>query len=253
RYESGRGSYGAGDKCCGRGTRAARGLWRLRGAKQASACPEGHCEEHIMTGPGQSPGYGDEWQQQGGWQYGQPPQQGGWQYGQPPQQGGWQYGQPPQPGGYQGMYQQQGQWGYSPHAAPPQEPRNRGKRWLVVAAVVAVVALVGGGGTWFAVSQLQSSGADSPTAAAEMLVSSVEDGDLVGALETLPPAEAELVVDTVKNYTSELGRLGLFESGTDADRLGDSVKVELSNLSFDESAQEQINDHLTIVPLTEGK
>src|SRR5699024_8251289 len=151
------------------------------------------------------------------------------------------------------MYQQQGQWGYSPHAAPPQEPRNRGKRWLVVAAVVAVVALVGGGGTWFAVSQLQSSGADSPTAAAEMLVSSVEDGDLVGALETLPPAEAELVVDTVKNYTSELGRLGLFESGTDADRLGDSVKVELSNLSFDESAQEQINDHLTIVPLTEGK
>src|SRR5699024_8418898 len=164
RYESGRGSYGAGDKCCGRGTRAARGLWRLRGAKQASACPEGHCEEHIMTGPGQPPEYGDQWQQQGGWQYGQPPQQGGWQYGQPPQQGGWQYGQPPQQGGWQygqppqqagwpGMYPHQGQGGYAPQPGTSQQPRHRGKRWIVVSVVVAVLVVVGGGGTWFAVSQ----------------------------------------------------------------------------------------------------
>ena len=217
-----------------------------------------------MTGPGQPPGYGDQWQQQGGWQYGQPPQQGGWQYGQPPQQGGWQYGQPPQQGGWQygqppqqagwpSMYPHQGQGGYAPQPGTPQQPRHRGKRWIVVAVVVAVLAVLGVGGTWFAVSQLGSSGADSPTAAAETLVSSVEDGDLIGALETLPPAEAELVVDTVKGYTAELGRLGLFESGTDAESLGDSVQVELSNAAFDESAQEKINDHLTIVPMTAGK
>src|SRR5699024_8943663 len=196
-----------------------------------------------MTGPGQ-PGYGDQWQ---------PPQQGGWQYGQPPQQGGWQYGQPPQQAGWPSMYPHQGQGGYAPQPGTPQQPRHRGKRWIVVAVVVAVLAVLGVGGTWFAVSQLSSSGADSPTAAAETLVSSIEDGDLIGALETLPPAEAELVVDTEKDYTSELGRLGLLESGTDAESLGDSDQVELAKPGFDESAQKKINDHLTIVPMTAGK
>src|SRR5699024_2201326 len=170
-----------------------------------------------MTGPGQ-PGYGDQWQppQQGGWQYGQPPQQGGWQYGQypqqqPPQQGGWQYGQPPQQGGYQGMYPQQGYWYPQQQPGSPQSQKPRGKRWIVISTVVAVVVLLGAGGTWFAVSQLQSSGADSPTAAAERLTTSIPDGDMVGALETLPPAEADLIIDTVGDDSAELERLGILE------------------------------------------
>lgn len=215
-----------------------------------------------MTGQGPTPGYGDQWQpQHGGWQYGQPPQQ------QPPQQSGgdWYYGQQPQQpvqqGGYTAPYPQQGQWAYGsggpqqPGMPPgaPQQPPRRGRRGIVITVVVAVVALLAGGGTWFAISRMGSSGADSPTAAAEMLVSTLEDEDLVGALETLPPGEAELLVDTVESDTSELARLGLFESGADADSLGGAVDVSTENLSFDEAEQQRVNDHLTIATLSEGK
>src|SRR5699024_9124708 len=124
--------------------------------------------------------------------------------------------------------------------------------WIVMSTVGAVVVVLGAGGTWFAVSQLQSSGADSPTAAEERLTTSIADGDMVGALETLPPAEADLIIDTVGDYTAELDRLGIFESGVDVDSLDDVMNVESSDLQFDSDDVEQVNDHLSVVPLSSG-
>ncbi|GAB3482233.1 flagellar basal body protein FliL [Amycolatopsis cihanbeyliensis] len=206
-----------------------------------------------MTNPGQ----GGQWPHQGhpgapGMPPGQP------QYGTPPQgypQQGGQPGYPPQgyPQGHQQPY-------YQRHYTHPQQlqyqqqpPPRKNRRGLVIGLVAALVVALGGGATWFALSQSESvaSGAATPTEAARNLAGSLGNGDLVGLLGSLAPAEAALFTDPVKDATGELKRLGAVKPDADPEALS-GMRLRAENLAFDEAGEERVNDHVAITKLTGG-
>ncbi|GAB3574684.1 hypothetical protein GCM10027445_35950 [Amycolatopsis endophytica] len=188
------------------------------------------------------PPQGGHWPQQQNPQYPQQPygqpQDGQQPYGQP------QYGQQPweypqtQPQGFQQL--------------PPQPPRTK-RRGLIIGLVVALVVVLGGGGTWFALSQRDSvaSGAATPTEAAQNLATALGGNDVVGVVSALAPAEAKLLTEPIGQTTDELKRLGILDSAADPEALT-GLQVKAENLVFDEAAAEQVNDHLTITKLTGG-
>jgi hypothetical protein len=190
------------------------------------------------------PGRSGQWPQQG---HSQP---SGFPYGPPPQY--------PTPGQQPFQPQQGHQW--QPGAfAPPQSPqpppsRTGSRRGLVIGLVVALVALVGGGATWLALSQSDSvtAGAATPTEAARNLAGSFGNGDVAGLLGTLAPAEAALFTDALEEATGELKRLQILDQDANPDALS-GVQVQAAGLTFDEAGAERINDHLTITKLTGGK
>jgi hypothetical protein len=202
-----------------------------------------------MTYPGQGDQSGQPWQQpEQQWQQ-RPEQQ--WQPGYPqtgpqPQQQ-WQ-----QPQGYpqtsQFPYGQQ-----QPYAqgVPPQPPR-KSKRGLIIGLVVALVALVGGGVTWLALSLGGKSGAASPGEAADTLMTSVQEGDLVGAMDSLAPAEAALMSDMISDYVEELKRIEILDSSADPSNVTGLELQSTEDLVWDDSKAKKINDHLTMAALTDG-
>ena len=209
--------------------------------------------------PGQWPQQPDQWPQQPG-QWPQQPQ-GGYPPGATPA-GGYpqdpaqQYPQATPPGGYP-QYQQQpgyqnhpGYYGQQPGYPPPAPPR-RGKRGLIIGLVIALVVLAGGGvGTYFALSG-NDSGADTPTAAAMKLATSISNSDIVGVAESLAPAESAVFTDPISDATNELKRLKVLDSSADPKALS-GIQVKTENLTFDEAGAEQVNDHVTITKLTAG-
>ncbi|PRX45116.1 hypothetical protein B0I33_110215 [Prauserella shujinwangii] len=140
---------------------------------------------------------------------------------------------------------------YAGPAAP--EPPRRGRRGLVIALVAVLVAVLGGGATWFALSRGDSvaAGADTPDEAAARLATALGDGDVVGLLSALAPAEAAVLVDPVSDTTAELKRLGVLDESADPESLS-GLRISTEGLRFDEAQAEQVNDHLTITKLTGG-
>lgn len=147
-----------------------------------------------------------------------------------------------------------GQWPYPPPPGygypPPPPPRRR--RGLIAGLVIALVLAVGGGATWFAVSQFSSRGAGTPTEAARNLANALNSGDIVGVLGTLAPAEAGLLADSVKDLTDEVKRLKLLSSDADPGAMN-GLTIKTDDLVFDEARAERVNDHLTITKLVAGK
>ncbi|WP_116048104.1 flagellar basal body protein FliL [Amycolatopsis palatopharyngis] len=208
-----------------------------------------------------NPGPGGQWPHQGGPQQWGHQQPGTGQYGTPQQQPypGQSPYPPQQP--YQGQppygspqfsqawqpYGPQGQWS---HGAPPP---SKSKRAWVIGLVVALVVVLGSGATWLAVSQTGSvaAGAATPTEAAQNLAASVGNGDIVGLLSTLAPAEAALLTDPLEETTAELKRIGILDESADPAQLT-GVRMETTGLVFDTAGEERINDHLTITKLTGG-
>ncbi|WP_236793119.1 flagellar basal body protein FliL [Amycolatopsis sp. GM8] len=153
--------------------------------------------------------------------------------------------------GWQQPYQppQQPWYGYPPGYPPPPPPRRR-RRGLIIGLVIALVAAVGGGTTWYLLAK-RATGAATPTAAALNLASSISNGDLVGVLDSLAPAEAALFTDPVQDTTKELKRLRVLDENADPNALN-GVQIKSEHLTFDEAGAEQVNDHLTITKLTGG-
>ena len=218
---------------------------------------------------------GGQWQPQDPNQYpqqGQFPQQGYPQqgdYGQqgyPQQQGGHPQTGPQQTQGFpqgdysQGGYPQTGpqqaqgypQQGYGYPA--PQPPRK--KKGLIIGVVAAVVAVAAGAGiTVWAVNRSDapvSVGAENPTAAAMNLVTTLGNGDIAGLATTLVPAEATLVRDQLNESIKELERLEVLKPDTNASDVS-GVEIKTEGLKFDESKARDVNDHVKITALTEGK
>ena len=135
----------------------------------------------------------------------------------------------------------------------PSRPPRRGRRGLVVGLVVALVVLLGGGATWFALSQRDSvaSGAATPTEAARTLATALGGNDVVGVVGALAPAEAKALTQPITQVTDELKRLGVVDGSADPEALT-GLQVTAENLVFDEAAAERVNDHLTITKLTGG-
>ncbi|GGP67368.1 flagellar basal body protein FliL [Saccharothrix coeruleofusca] len=222
-----------------------------------------------MTYPG---GGGGEWPpqpnpHQPGQPYGGPqqPQQGGWpQTGPQPQQGGYPqtgpqpaYGQQP-PFGQQpqfGQPQFDQQFGQQPYAYAGGEPPKKKRTGLVVTAIVAVLALAAG--TVATVWALRSSsdaaaGSDSPSAAANNLLSALGSGDVLGIMNGLAPAEAQLSKDYTEATVSEAKRLEILKPDADPNKLT-GVQIKSEGIKFDEAAAVKVNDRLTINKVVEGK
>lgn len=224
----------------------------------------------IVTTP---QGPGDPWANQSG---GYPGQQGPGPYGQPGQYGGQpqpgayppggqppygqpQQGYPPQgygqPGHTQQPYGQPGPYQTGQHGgfvSPPPAGNGR-KRGLIIGLVVALVVAGGAVGSYFAFFQQSNvaAGASSPTDAVRKLATSLEGGDLAGALTTLAPSESQLLTDPLDEVVSEYKRLGVFTEDADPEQLS-GLSVTTKNLRFDEQSQERINDRVTITKLTSG-
>ncbi len=188
--------------------------------------------------------------------YGQPPQYGQPTpppYGQPPQ-----YGQPtppPQQFGPGQPYAQPGQWDYlspNPTYQPPAPPkRGRGK---LIAALVAVVVLAGGGvASYVAVSDKGSSasgGSSTPQAAVTSLVADLNKSDLLGILDHLAPGERDAIVDPLTDSINTAKRLHVITPDANPSQVS-GASYNAKDITFDKST-DTVNDHVQIVHVTGG-
>jgi hypothetical protein len=224
------------------------------------------------------PGSGPFPAQPGGYpQQGYPQQQGGYPqtgpqgYPQQPQTGpqGFQqpqYGQPqtgPQ-GFQQPQYDQQGQYGQQQYGQQPQyggvpgagfgeAPKKKRKGPIIGAIAAVVVVALGVGATFFVLNKSEAGqgGEDNPTQAATNLVDSLSQGDVLGVLESLTPAESSLLVDFNSKTTKRLQELNVYKKDADPNKLH-GASVQAANLKYDEKGAEKVNDHLTITKLIGG-
>lgn len=212
-----------------------------------------------MSHPGPGGPYGEQpWQQQGPGQPQQPYGQPGAQQPGYPQQGpaGAPPGYPPA-AGYPGAPQQGGPPpGYPPaqFGYPQQMPNGssgKGKRGLVIGLVVVLLAVIGGGVTWLTVWRNSGpSGAASPNDAALAFMNTVSSGDVIGLLDMLAPAEADVLTASLTDSVEEYKRLRILDDSADLRKLS-GIEIKAENLAFDENP-ERINDHLTMTKLTGG-
>jgi hypothetical protein len=195
---------------------------------------------------GYQPGYG---QQPGYPQTGPQPTQG---Y---PQQGYPQTAQQPVQGypqtGPQGF--QQPQYGQPNYGGLGETPKKRGKGPIIGVIAAVVVVALGVGATIFVLNRSSGdqAGQDNPTQAATNLVNSLSQGDVLGVLESLTPAESALLVDFNAKTTQRLKELKVYKEDADPNKLHGAA-VEATDLKYDEKGAEKVNDHLTITKLVGG-
>jgi hypothetical protein len=194
-------------------------------------------------------------------QQGQPPQFGATQAFPPPQQGqygggqypgaGQQPGWPGAPAGPPTATLQGGPppagWGGGPPPPPGFAPPPRRKAPIIIVAVVAVIAVAAGA---FGVWQLfkGKGGADSPTAAIQLLASDLASNNYLDAFSRLHPGEAKLAGDLSTTITDQLVRLEVLKPGA---QLG-LGSFQIKDLTMDEAAAETVRDNVVINKLTGG-
>ncbi|GAB3449779.1 flagellar basal body protein FliL [Actinophytocola sediminis] len=187
--------------------------------------------------------------QQGGYPQQGYPQQGGQAQGGYPQQPGYQTGPQPTQPGYQPAP------GFGPgYPQPPVPPKKRGKGPIIGAVAAVLVVAVGVGATIFMLNRDGDSapgGQASPTDAASNLVNSLSQGDVLGVLESLTPAESALLVDFNAKSTERLKELEVYKQDADPNQLH-GASVEAKDLKYDDKKAEKVNDHLTITKLVGG-
>jgi len=157
-------------------------------------------------------------------------------------------------------HQQPASWSVPPAGPPTQQQptggtgRPKARTPLILTVVAVVVALLAGASVWwFAIRDTATAAAGQPTpqlAVSEML-NSLSDRDMLGVAEQLDPTEAALLKDMSTDVLTELKRLGIIEDSVDLEQF-DGVTITTANLTFDESGEEQVNDHVTVVKLTGG-
>lgn len=211
------------------------GQWQPQDPNQPGGYPQ--------QGYGQQPGY-----PQGGY-----PQTGPQGFPQQPQQGFPQTGPQgyPQTGGFQQQGYGQPQYGGLP-GYNSQAPKKKGRGPIIGAIAAVVVVALGVGATIFVLNRSSGQGGeDNPTQAATNLVNSLSQGDVLGVLESLTPAESSLLVDFNAKTTQRLKELKVYKEDADPNKLH-GASVEATDLKYDEKGAEKVNDHLTITKLIGG-
>ena len=135
---------------------------------------------------------------------------------------------------------------------PPPRAR-RGWRAPLVAAV-AVAAIAGGGtATYLAVSDSHSGfkGAATPEQAVNSLVSDLNQADILGIVDHLPPAERSALLDPLREAVSQAKRLHILSGAADPAHFP-GVDVTANSIKYDSGEDEAIGDHVKIVKLTGG-
>lgn len=136
-----------------------------------------------------------------------------------------------------------------PPAQPPATRHGRGKAVAIGAA--AVVVLGGGIATYAAVSSGSGAGGSAtPTAAVQKLFRDMNNSDLLGMLDDLPPGERDALVKPFEDSVAQLERIGVLKQGTDLNHIS-GVHIHASNLTFAPQTV-TINDHVQVVKLTGG-
>lgn len=82
----------------------------------------------------------------------------------------------------------------------------------LAASAVALSVLAAGAGTSYAVTRSAPSGAGSPAAAVQALLSAVENNDALGALAALDPGERDALTPGLLALVAQLRRLGVLSS-----------------------------------------
>jgi hypothetical protein len=222
--------------------------------------PGGQWQPQDPNQPGGYPQQG--YPQQGGYPqtgpqgFPQQPQTGPQGFPHQPQTGPQGFPQQPQTGpqGFPQQYGQQPQWGGLPAGGGYGEaPRKKGKGPIIGAVAAVLVVAVGVAATIFVLnrSEAGSGGEDNPTQAATNLVNSLSQGDVLGVLESLTPAESALLVDFNAKTTKRLQELNVYKKDADPNKLH-GASVQAQNLKYDEKGAEKVNDHLTITKLVGG-
>ena len=111
---------------------------------------------------------------------------------------------------------------------PESKPRRPG-RWRTIAIGATIAGLVGVGGYFAADFLLGGGGADSPTAAVEQLVDSVDRADLIGIADILNPTEVPGLEDLATKVSTKHGEL---VTKSEDDGLG-GLDLEVADLELD--------------------
>ena len=139
-----------------------------------------------------------------------------------------------------------GGFGAPPPDASAPAPRRRG---LVVTATVAVVALIAAGiGAYFWISR-STGGAESPTAAVQLLAADLSAKRYLDAVGRLQPGEADLFRDAGEVVVTELERLQVLRPETDLGAL--SGQIDVRDLRFSETPR-MVRDNVAITELVGG-
>lgn len=172
--------------------------------------------------------------------------------GQPP------YSAPtPPPPGYQPNYgaPAEGQPNYGAPADEsgfevlPQQPK-RGSHAKLLASVGAVLVLAAGGAiSYVAFSSGSSGGSSSPTNAVQTAISDLQNRDIVGLLDDLPPGERTALADPFNSDIASLKRLGVLSSSANPSSVS-GFTFAAHNLKYGKTIQ--VNNHVQIVQITGG-
>jgi hypothetical protein len=141
---------------------------------------------------------------------------------------------------------------WSGQPVEPPAPRRSGRRKVLVASVLAAAVIAGAAVSYVALADKGTySGAKSPRAAVDQLVKDLDNSDILGVLDHLPPAERASIVDPVRDQIAQLKRVRVFTSAANAHNVS-GLKITVSGLTYD-PAEDRINDHVSVVQLTGGK
>lgn len=128
---------------------------------------------------------------------------------------------------------------------------KKSKRGLLIGAIVAGVAVVGGG-AWaanhFVFSKL--GGADSPEAAVEKLIQGFEDQDMVSVYGAISPVETEWMSAINTTFTKHFeGEIDFGKVGDNGMKLAEAFSLTSENVTFE---VEDINDDFARVKIATG-
>ena len=123
--------------------------------------------------------------------------------------------------------------------------RGRGK---LVGAIAAGVMLLGGAGTAIAIRSNPNSGAASPEAAVQSMMNSIEAGDWLGAMETMPQGERQFYVKVAEKSITEAKRLGFLSEAGSARKVS-GIKIDFKDITMQSLT---VNDRVARVTITGG-
>jgi hypothetical protein len=118
----------------------------------------------------------------------------------------------------------------------------------LIGAIAAGVMLLGGAGTAIAIRSNANSGAATPEAAVQSMMNSIEAGDWLGAMETMPQNERQFYVKVAEKSMAEAKRLG-FISEAGSVRKVSGIKIDFKDITMQSV---KVNDRIARVTVTGG-
>lgn len=130
------------------------------------------------------------------------------------------------------------------------QPPKRGSRAKLLASIGAVLVLGAGGAiSYVAFSSGSSGGSSSPTNAVQAAISDLQNRDIVGLVDDLPPGERTALAEPFNSDVASLKRLGVLSSSADPSSVS-GFTFAAHNLTYGKTIQ--VNDHVQIVQITGG-